>query len=40
VTASIARANDRGIEELRPVVIETGRLLYPEGSALIKMGLT
>jgi len=40
VTASIARANDRGIEELRPVVIETGRLLYPEGSALIKMGRT
>ena len=40
MTASIARANDRGIEELRPVVIETGRLLYPEGSALIKMGRT
>ena len=40
MTAPITRANDRGAEELRPVVIETGRLLYPEGSCSIKMGRT
>jgi ribonuclease PH len=40
LTAPITRANDRGIEELRPVEIETGILLYPEGSARIKMGQT
>ena len=40
MTAPITRANDRGIEELRPVEIETGILLYPEGSARIKMGRT
>ena len=40
MSAPITRANDRGLEELRPVVIETGRLLYPEGSALIKIGRT
>jgi len=40
VSAPITRANDRGVEELRPVTIETGRLLYPEGSALIKIGRT
>lgn len=40
MSAPITRANDRGVEELRPVTIETGRLLYPEGSALIKIGRT
>ncbi|MGI8477244.1 MAG: ribonuclease PH [Thermomicrobiales bacterium] len=34
------RALDRGVEQLRPVTIETGVAPYAEGSALIKMGQT
>lgn len=38
--SELMRPNDRGLNELRPVQIETGYIKHPEGSVLITVGDT